>query len=330
MIKIIYNPIGGGGMNWDRMKHVRSLMDDKGIEYEYYETTFEMRGDSMARLVAKDGDIIGIAGGDGTIHEVISATYGMDLTYVLLPFGSGNDTARSAGVFKYTDEEIVNAFINGTDRLVPYWMANDMVFIQMISFGTSVDINMVADEYVQKLASSISDNTTTAIVRRYLDVTRTLLASAIRSVLNGELSFVKIAKSKDYRRIALKALRRCKERKYTVTMNGETKDVESILFSIQNVEYMGGGFSVCPEAKIDANDLSVLIVNKRSKFRYLLNLIALSQNKVMTQKNVDYFTLKELTVKSDEVEYMMVDGETLEFPGCIEVRPGDHKLRIRV
>ncbi len=317
-------------MNWDRMKHVRSLMDEKGIEYEYYETTFEMRGDAMARLVAKDGDIIGIAGGDGTIHEVISATYNMDVTYVLLPFGSGNDTARSAGVFKYTDEEIVNAFTNGTDRMIPYWLANDMIFIQMISFGTSVDINMVADEYVQKLANSISDNTTAAIVRRYLDVTKTLLASAIRSVLNGELSFVRIAKSKDYRKIALKALARCRDRRYTVTMNGETRNIDSILFSIQNVEYMGGGFSVCPDAKIDANDLSVLNVNKRSKFRYLLNLIALSQGKVMTQKNVEYFTLKELTVKSDDVEYMMVDGETMKFPGCINVSPGDHKLRIRV
>ena len=330
MIKIIYNPVGGGGMNWDRMKHVRSILDEKGIEYEYYETTFEMRGDAMARLIAKDGDIIGIAGGDGTIHEVVSATYDMDLTYVILPFGSGNDTARSAGVFEYTDEEIVHAFTDGKDRSIPYWIANDMIFIQTISFGTPVDINIIADEYVEKLMANMTSNTTSAIIRRYIDVTKTIMSSVVQSILNGELSFVKVARSKDYRKIALKALSRCKAKKYTLTYNGTTRDVESILLSVQNVEYMGGGFNVCPTAAIDSTDLSVLNVNKRTKFRYLLNLIALSSGKIGTQKNVDYFNTKVITIKSDEITHMMVDGETLEFNGCIEIRPGDHKLTVRV
>lgn len=330
MIKIIYNPVGGGGMNWDRMKHVRSLLEDKGIEHEYYETTYEMRGDALARLIAKDGDIIGIAGGDGTIHEVVSATYGLDITYILLPFGSGNDTARSAGVFDYTDEQIVNAFVNGNDRPIPYWVANDMIFIQTISFGTPVDINMVADEYVEKLMSNMTSNTTSAVIRRYIDVTKTIMSSVVHSVLNGELSFVKVVKSKDYRKIALKALSRCKAMKYRITRNGSSEDVESILLTVQNVEYMGGGFNVCPTAAIDSNDLIVLNVNKRSKFRYLLNLIALSTGKIDTQKNVEYFNTKEILIESDEAKYMMVDGETLDFTGSINIRPGDHKLRIRV
>ncbi len=330
MIKIIYNPVGGGGMNWDRMKHVRSLLEDKGIKHEYYETTFEMRGDDLARLIAKDGDIIGIAGGDGTIHEVVSATYDLNITYVLLPFGSGNDTARSAGVLDYTDEQIVNAFVNGTDRSIPYWVANDMIFIQTISFGTPVDINMVADEYVEKLMANMTSNTTSAVIRRYVDVTRTIMSSMVHSVLNGELSFVKVVKSKDYRKIALKALSKCKAMKYRITANGATREVESILLTVQNVEYMGGGFNVCPTAAIDSTDLNVLNVNKRSKFRYLLNLIALSSGKVDTQKNIDYFKTKEITIESNEAKHMMVDGETLEFDGRISIRPGDHKLLIRV
>lgn len=330
LIKIIYNPIGGGGMNWDRMKHVRSLLEDKGVTFEYYETTFEMRGDAMARLVAKDGDIIGIAGGDGTIHEVISATYDMDLTYVLLPFGSGNDTARSAGVFNYTDEDIVNAFTNGTERPIPYWVANDMVFVQTLSFGTIVDINMIADEYIENLMSKMTGNTTTAIIRRYIDVTKTLMSSMIHSILNGELSFVKVAKSKDYRRIALKAVAKCKAKKYTITYDGVTRDVESILLSVQNVEYMGGGLNLCPNAAIDSADLIVLNVNKKSKYRYVMNLVAMSSGKIETQKNVEYFKAKSVTVKSDEITHMIVDGETLKFDGSIEVKPGDHKLIVRV
>ena len=330
MIKIIYNPVGGGGMNWDRMKRVRSLLEDKGIEHEYYETTYEMRGDSLARLIAKDGDVIGIAGGDGTIHEVVSATYDLDITYVLLPFGSGNDTARSAGVLDYTDEQIVNAFIDGTDRSIPYWVANDMIFIQTISFGTPVDINMVADEYVEKLMANMTSNTTSAVIRRYVDVTKTIMSSMVHSILNGELSFVKVVKSKDYRKIALKALSRCKAMKYRITTNGVTKDVESILLTVQNVEYMGGGFNVCPTAAIDSTDLNVLNVNKRNKFKYFLNLVALSRGKIGTQKNVDYFKTKEIVIESDEVKYMMVDGETLDFDGYISIKPGDHKLIIRV
>ena len=56
----------------------------------------------------------------------------------------------------------------------------------------------------------------------------------------------------------------------------------------------------------------------------------MSSGKIETQKNVEYFKAKSVTVKSDEITHMIVDGETLKFDGSIEVKPGDHKLIVRV
>ena len=93
---------------------------------------------------------------------------------------------------------------------------------------------------------------------------------------------------------------------------------------------MGGGLNLCPNAAIDSADLIVLNVNKKSKYRYVMNLVAMSSGKIETQKNVEYFKAKSVTVKSDEITHMIVDGETLKFDGSIEVKPGDHKLIVRV
>jgi len=51
--------------------------------------------DDAARAAAASSAAVIVAGGDGTLHRVINAIEGLDITIGLLPLGTGNDFARA-------------------------------------------------------------------------------------------------------------------------------------------------------------------------------------------------------------------------------------------
>lgn len=136
MFGIVYNPTTNKGASVERMKKIREMLDQKGVQYEYRETTYAGEAKVLARELAQTCDTIVSAGGDGTFYEVLNGTIDLDLTYYILPFGSGNDTSITLGVRERTDEEHIEAMINGTVRSVDCEIFNDeTISMQFAAFG---------------------------------------------------------------------------------------------------------------------------------------------------------------------------------------------------
>ena len=75
-----------------------------------------MDGIRVAREMSETCDTIVAVGGDGTVYEVLNGAIDKDITYGILPFGSGNDISRSLHVFEKTDEGLADMIMNPKPR----------------------------------------------------------------------------------------------------------------------------------------------------------------------------------------------------------------------
>ena len=116
MLGIVFNPVSYSGRSTARMKHVRDLLDARGIEYIYRETVRPGDGVALGAELAESCDTIIAAGGDGTVFETLNGFFGKDVTLMVLPYGSGNDAAMSIGVAGLTDEQLVDVLLAGKTR----------------------------------------------------------------------------------------------------------------------------------------------------------------------------------------------------------------------
>ena len=136
MIGIVYNPMTNKGASVERMKKIRESLDEKGIQYEYRESTYAGHSIVLAKELAETCDVIVSAGGDGTFYECLNGTIDKDVTYYILPMGSGNDTSISLEIKERTDEEHIDRIINGETRMLDCEIFNDeTVSMQFAAFG---------------------------------------------------------------------------------------------------------------------------------------------------------------------------------------------------
>ena len=145
MIRVFVNPLSGRGAaraitkRWD-------FLDPDVIDFE--------RFPSQLRKNIRPGDLIVVAGGDGTASFVVQSLFaaGMeaDVTLALYPLGTGNDLARSLGCPRPPHP---TAFIVSlrSDRYtasdVAVWRIGDRCAINYIGIGLDASILATADRW---------------------------------------------------------------------------------------------------------------------------------------------------------------------------------------
>ncbi len=102
---IIANPAARGGAVKRQWPQIERLLQDLGFAYT---VQFTAHRGHAARLIEdallKGGRYILGIGGDGTNHELVDGIFSQqfvppsEITYALLPFGTGNDWARQYGI----------------------------------------------------------------------------------------------------------------------------------------------------------------------------------------------------------------------------------------
>ena len=122
------------------MKHVLELLDSRGVRYEYRETAAEGDAKNIAKDMCQRCDTIVAAGGDGTVFETLNGFLPNDVAFMILPFGSGNDIGRSAGVHELSDEELVDTLIAGKTRGFDYLITNGEASMVYMSMGIVVNV----------------------------------------------------------------------------------------------------------------------------------------------------------------------------------------------
>jgi diacylglycerol kinase family enzyme len=92
-------------------------------------------GESPAEVArSADADVLGIAGGDGSLAAVAAVAVERDLPLVCVPFGTRNHFVRDLGLDR--DDPIgALAGFDGTERRVDVGRAGDRLFLNNVSLG---------------------------------------------------------------------------------------------------------------------------------------------------------------------------------------------------
>ena len=96
-------------------------------------------------------DLILISGGDGTVNECISAMCekGLDIPLMILPLGTANDFANSAGLPSSVDE-CLDLITHGQLDYIDVGKANDKYFINVCNMGLFSGVSHTVDSELKK------------------------------------------------------------------------------------------------------------------------------------------------------------------------------------
>lgn len=124
---LLVNPRSGNGSD---TKALLAEATARGIETHVLESGED--GTEVAR--AARADVLGAAGGDGTLGRVAGAALERGLPFVCVPFGTRNHFARDLGLDRGDPAAALEAF-DGIERRVDVGLANGRVFLNNVSIG---------------------------------------------------------------------------------------------------------------------------------------------------------------------------------------------------
>jgi diacylglycerol kinase family enzyme len=125
---LIVNPHAGGAKHTDELVTQARARD---IRVHLLE-----QGDDPAELArAADADVLGVAGGDGSLAAVAEVAIERDLPFGCVPFGTRNHFARDIGLDRDDPLAALDAFSGGEERRIDVGRANGRLFLNNVSLG---------------------------------------------------------------------------------------------------------------------------------------------------------------------------------------------------
>jgi diacylglycerol kinase family enzyme len=125
---LIVNPRSGTAS--PSADELRAAAEERGITVH-----FLGEGDDLVELAqGADADVLGMAGGDGSLGAVAAVALERDLPFVCIPFGTRNHFARDLGLDRDDPLAALAAF-DGVERRVDVGRVGDRVFLNNVSLG---------------------------------------------------------------------------------------------------------------------------------------------------------------------------------------------------
>jgi diacylglycerol kinase family enzyme len=100
------------------------------------DTHFLEPGEDPAEVARAAGaDVLGIAGGDGSLAAVAAVALEQDVPFVCIPFGTRNHFARDLGLDRNDPLDALAAFDGGEERRIDVARVGDRLFLNNVSLG---------------------------------------------------------------------------------------------------------------------------------------------------------------------------------------------------
>ncbi|GGD40272.1 diacylglycerol/lipid kinase family protein [Muriicola marianensis] len=237
------------------------------------------------------------AGGDGTLNEVVNGLLLSERSAEeypvlgLLPFGSANDFARTAGMTS-SWEDLNKGIQSGSAR--------------------PVDLGRITLQNTKEVRYfiNISGIGLGPEVVQHMERTRPVLGSSFhyfKSILSGFLSYRK---------------------KKVICQSPSWKWEGKLLqMAVANGRYFGNAICVAPKASLSDGQFRVVIFGDLSIWDYIKNLSKLKRGVRIVHPEVSYHSAKELRLESPDSCGIEADGEYVgHLPASISILPGGVRL----
>lgn len=140
-VSVIYNPTAGWRQRGRFQRTLRHLAM-QGCALAVHETRGPGEAGMTARAAVAAGcDVVAIAGGDGTIDEVVNGLAGLAATVAIIPLGTANVLAGEIGLAR-NPETVADTIVRGTARTIHIGRIGERRFVMMA--GVGFDARVVA------------------------------------------------------------------------------------------------------------------------------------------------------------------------------------------
>lgn len=291
-ILLMYNPFAGNGTFKNYLDSILETVQSKGVFLMPYRISSpEALENMIATIDINSFGKIWIAGGDGTIHQVINLLikYNSHVPIGVYPVGTANDFAY---YFNFPDkiDEMTEILLQHNCTECDIGVANGHYFLNVASLGFLIDV---------------SQKTPVAIKRSF-----GVLAYYLKGV--EELSKLRPVS------VRIRSEEAC-------------RDEEVYFILIMNGTSAGGFKRIAPLASMNDGLLDVYIFRKCPVLELLPLVIKVANGEHADSPFVDYFQTAALTIDCDESVGTDMDGEKgFDFPLKVTVEPRKLRIITRV
>jgi diacylglycerol kinase family enzyme len=126
---LIVNPRSGTGS--PTAEELRDAAQSRGVDVHLLQ-----EGEDLPELArAAAADVLGMAGGDGSLAAVAAVAIEQDVPFVCVPFGTRNHFARDLGLDRDDPLAALAAFDEGEERRVDVGRVGERLFLNNVSLG---------------------------------------------------------------------------------------------------------------------------------------------------------------------------------------------------
>lgn len=274
------NPVAGTDAGPDYLRMINEGLRDAVESLDMAMTRGPGDATSLARQAAEDGyDQLFVAGGDGTLNEVLNGVAqvpgGWDaVTFGVIPLGTGNDFATAVGI-PGDIEGAIQALVGGIPAAVDMGCLNDAVYF----------VNVSAGGFMAEVSDAVTPRLKT-------------FAGKLAYLIGGAQVLL------EYEPVR-------------VRITGPI-DVEMALhtFAVCNSPLVGGGRLIAPAAKLDDGLADVCLIEAMSTIDFLRLLTRVSNGEHVNDERVKYFRASEVELTFDRTITVNTDGQVLETNAC--------------
>jgi diacylglycerol kinase (ATP) len=290
---IIANPTAHGGAMGRNWPAIERILQNLGFSYTVQFT--EERGHA-ARLVEdvllKGGRYLLGIGGDGTNHEIIQGVFAQkvvspqEVTYALLPFGTGNDWARQYGIPHHPQVRLERLL-----RLETVWQ--DVGYVRFMRDGhsdTRYFVNVAGMAYDGFIGKKLMEKPVRNKIQYLLAVAQYLLAYQLT--------------------------------KARIEYDGKIAEDYFYTINIGLCRFSGGGMQLVPQAIPDDGLFALTFARKISKLAVMLQTPRFYNGTLLKHRKIEGCQAKSIKVThvGNTPTLLEADGEFLgETPVSFEL-----------
>lgn len=268
--RIIYNPTAGREQFKRNVSSVIERFEAAGYETSAHATTGEGDATEAARFATQQAfDLVVVAGGDGTINEVIKGIAPEEKRPKLgiIPAGTTNDFARALHIPR-DPLKALDIILNGQTMYLDVGYVNDEYFINIAGGG---DLTELTYDVPIKL----------------------------KTILGYFAYFVR----------GIEKLPSMKPVRTKIEYDGQEIDEEIMLFLITNTNSVGGFEKLAPDAKINDGFFDLIILRKTSLAEFIKLAMLLLRGLHIDDERVIYAQAKRINVTPADRMLLNIDGE---------------------
>jgi diacylglycerol kinase (ATP) len=287
LIHVIINPVAGKGQ--PVLKVLNAAMQVAGVAWEVFVTKAAGDCHNFVKQAVEAGvDQVIVYGGDGTIMEAASALMGTDIPLAIIPGGTGNVMSAELRI----PLDLVEACALAVDPEANL---------------RAIDLGRIGEKY-------------TFMLRAGVGLEAAMVAGADRELKDRVGSLA-------YAISGLQALSDPPIARYRLELDGEETLVEGLTCIVANSGNVGvPGMYLAPNIDVSDGLLDVIVV-RSIDLPALASLLASVVGGLENPEKLAHWQAKEITLTSDPVQKVQVDGEILcETPFTVRVVPQAVKM----